>query len=54
MTRKDYRKDIKAALNTSGGGQLGGTYYGQEPDARTGPSPNAKRKQKPADGKKGS
>ncbi|WEX73922.1 hypothetical protein PYH37_001279 [Sinorhizobium numidicum] len=39
MTKSDVeqaqKKAQKQAENTSGGGHLGGTYYGQEPDAKT-------------------
>lgn len=36
MSKRDYEKQIReVAENSSAGGHLGGTYYGQEPDART-------------------
>lgn len=39
MSKTDVKEAIKRAerqvQNTSGGGHLGGTYYGQEPDGKT-------------------
>ncbi|MCF6369286.1 hypothetical protein [Rhizobium halophilum] len=39
MSKTDVKEAIKRAEkqveNTSGGGHLGGTYYGQEPDGKT-------------------
>ncbi|CAD7044211.1 conserved protein of unknown function [Pseudorhizobium banfieldiae] len=39
MTKSDVKEAIKRAEkqveNTSAGGHLGGTYYGQEPDGKT-------------------
>lgn len=39
MSKSDVKQAIKRAerqvKNTSSGGHLGGTYYGQEPDGKT-------------------
>lgn len=50
---KDKEALKKQIENTSGGGQLGGTYYGQEADAKT-MSDDKKQgaRPRPNDGKK--
>lgn len=49
QAKKDARKQ---AENTSGGGHLGGTYYGQEPDAKTATTVKKKGdKARPNDGR---
>jgi hypothetical protein len=39
MSKSDVKEAVaraeKQVQNTSGGGHLGGTYYGQEPDGKT-------------------
>ncbi len=46
------KKARKQAKNTSGGGHLGGTYYGQEPDAKTATTVRKKGdKARPNDGR---
>ncbi|WP_373414213.1 hypothetical protein [Ensifer aridi] len=46
-------KARKQAERTSGGGHLGGTYYGQEPDAKTATTVKKKKgdKTQPNDGR---
>ena len=50
MSKKD--KDDQAAIDqTSGGGHLGGTKFGQQPDAKTSSAVNTKGdKARPNDG----
>lgn len=49
QAQKDARKQ---AEHTSGGGHLGGTYYGQEPDAKTATTVKKKGdKARPNDGR---
>ncbi|PII39130.1 hypothetical protein T190_10630 [Sinorhizobium meliloti CCBAU 01290] len=49
QAQKDAQKQ---AENTSGGGHLGGTYYGQEPDAKTATTVKKKGdKARPNDGR---
>jgi hypothetical protein len=51
MATKDPSKDIDAVKNMSGGGHLGGTHIGQQPDAKTASTNETKgRKERPNNG----
>ncbi|WP_455872803.1 hypothetical protein [Rhizobium yanglingense] len=55
MSKTDVKKLVKRAErqveNTSAGGHLGGTYFGQQPDGKTSSSTNSEaRKSRSNDG----
>lgn len=51
MATKDPSKDIEAVKNMSTGGHLGGTKFGQQPDAKTSSTVETKgRKERPNNG----
>jgi hypothetical protein len=52
MAKKDTKQDAEQVKNTSGGGHLGGTRLGQQPDAKTSSTvKNEGDKARPNDGR---
>lgn len=54
MSKSDVQQAVKRAekqvANTSAGGHLGGTYYGQQPDGKTASTNTNVGKARPNDG----
>ncbi|MFN7027553.1 MAG: hypothetical protein ACK4QP_24095 [Pseudorhizobium sp.] len=54
MSKSDVKEAVKRAEkqveNTSAGGHLGGTYYGQEPDGKTSSTNSNVGRNRPNDG----
>jgi phage-related minor tail protein len=54
MSKSDVQQAVKRAekqvANTSAGGHLGGTYYGQQPDGKTASTNSNVGKARPNDG----